>query len=740
MRWSPPLVAVLIPLACGFDEDASTTSASQHQGTTTGTGTGPEAPTTGPALPPGFWPGVACAPADEEQEGAPRVYFDLDAGKLPGRDFFRLPFPLDARRRGGGIDLTGFPSPPADLDPTFGQVVERWLSHLEADTPGFAVNGTVLFRTTHGAATLGGIHYLNITPGHPGYGTRLDGHKFSGKNGESSLNNYICRNWIAVETIDGVPLEPGVTYAVLLTDALEPVGGGRFSPDADFSTMLQSSAPTSSARKAAWDTFAPLRQFIKSPENAAGPAIAAASLVGGAVFTTASNNDTLAGAREAARQAPFHIHDLHRCEAAGDSPCSTAPGLTEEERAQRRCGAPSSQYSEIHGRVRLPIFQEGIAPYAELGGRIDLDNGAPIQRSSVDACFSLTIPTGPTPDAGWPALIYAHGTGGGFRSPLIDGTAQALAARGLATLALEGVLHGERRGDSDSDGEVAGLDQDQLVFNVFNPESARDTLIQGAIDQFTAIRLLEQWQDPTLLEGQTFHFDASALFFMGHSQGANSGALFLPFEPQVRAAVLSGGGARLPRALLGKQEPKVLNPITGEWLPPRELLQLAFQERPDRPLDTTHPMLILLNTFVNRSDADNTAALIHRRPLDNIFPKHLLIYIGHSDSYSPLRAAGDLAIVAGAPIAGSTLFPPPCDAYADDSEQAACTYTATGWLPEAALPVTANYKDGTITAATRMLPAPAGKDGHYVAFQPAELERIAEFFATALEDGIPTVQ
>src|SRR5690606_30838176 len=109
--------------------------------------------------------------------------------------------------------------------------------------------------------------------------------------------NYICRNWLAVETIDGVPLEPGVTYAVLITDALEPHGGGRYAPDADFSAMLQSSAPADASRKAAWHTFAPLRSFLTSPENAAGPALTAGSLIGGAVFTTASNTDVLAGAR-----------------------------------------------------------------------------------------------------------------------------------------------------------------------------------------------------------------------------------------------------------------------------------------------------------------------------------------------------------------------------------------------------------------------------------------------------------
>lgn len=741
MRWSPRLVAVLFTFACGFDQDASTTSATLGGGgmsTTEATGSTGE-PTTGTGLPPGFWTGVACAPAAEEMEGSPKFYFDLDAGKVEGRDYFRLPFPLDARRRGGGIDLTGFPSPPADLAPAFGHVVERWLKHLEADVAGFAVNGAVLFRSTHGVAEPTGIYFLNISAGHPDYGKKLEALAYDAKNGDLSGNNYICRNWLAVETIDGVPLEPGVTYAVLLTDGMQPVGGGRFTPDADFTTMLQGTAPGDAVREAAWQTFAPLRQFLASPENAAGVGVSQSELIGGAVFTTAANNDVLAGAREAVRQAPLHVSDLHLCTAAGEGPCAAALGLTADERADRRCGAPSAEYREIHGRMRLPVFQEGIAPYAEIGGRIDLDGGAPIQRGSVDACFSLTVPPGPAPEAGWPVVVYAHGTGGGFRSPLIDGTARELAGRGFATIALEGVMHGERRGDDDDDGEVAGLDQDQLVFNVFNPESARDTLVQGAFDQFSAVRLAEQWQDSTVLAGESLHFDASALYFMGHSQGAGSGALFLPFEPLVRAAVLSGGGAKLPRALLGKEEPKVENPVTGEWLAPRELLQLAFQERPDRPLDTTHPMLILLNTFVNRSDADNTAPLIRRRPVVGVEAKHLLNYLGHADSYSPLRAAGNLAIGLGATIAGKTLFPPPCADYEDDEERSACYWTANKWLPETPLPATGNASGG-VTAVTRMLPAPAGKDGHYVAFEPAELERIGEFFASALANGTPTVQ
>ncbi|MFY0538143.1 hypothetical protein [Nannocystis pusilla] len=102
-------------------------------------------------------------------------------------------------------------------------------------------------------------------------------------------------------------------------------------------------------------------------------------------------------------------------------------------------------------------------------------------------------------------------------------------------------------------------------------------------------------------------------------------------------------------------------------------------------------------------------------------------YIGHVDSYSPLRAAGNLAIGLGAPIAGKNLFQPPCDDYADENERIACGWTSGQWLPEVALPVTGNAGGGQLTVVTRMLPAPAGKDGHYVAFEPAEMTRIADF-------------
>jgi pimeloyl-ACP methyl ester carboxylesterase len=295
------------------------------------------------------------------------------------------------------------------------------------------------------------------------------------------------------------------------------------------------------------------------------------------------------------------------------------------------------------------------------------------------------------------------------------------------------VLHGERRGDSDSDGMVGGLPLDQLVFNLRNPDSARDTPIQGALDQLLAVRLAAELPEATSPEPAPTRLDAGNLFFFGHSQGGQSGALFLGYEPLVRAAVISGAGGNLIQALLAKSKPTV--DVGGVPYPPHVLLQAAFQERPDRPLTDAHPLLALFNTFVNRSDADATSLLLRRAPADGVEPKHLLMYIGYVDSYVPLRTAGSLAIGAGLQVA-RPLFTPPCDAYAGD-EREACGWVSTGFLPEVELPASGNVGGETAVALTRR--ATSGKDGHYVAFTAGELDRIIGFFVSARDGAVPIV-
>lgn len=741
MRWTPvaPLAVSLSLVACNFNTGGDCrgsgcgVSASLDLDTDSATdtdATDSDATDSGGAL--NFWPGVVCAPDPDE---TPRFYFDLRAGKDPERDYFRLPYPADARLKGGGIDLEGFPRAPAEFAPApeLATVIDRWMAHIEQDTAGFALEGAVLFRSSVTPGSIKGIRYLNITPGHPQYGQKILGQTFNAQSGPSSGNNYICDNWLAIEPIDGIPLDPGTTYAVVILDTTKPKAGGEFEQDADLAAMFSTTAPKDPAQAAAWPTFAPLRDYIAAADG--DLPLRADEIVAATVFTTGPQRDVLARAREAVYQGPLQISDLHTCEATGPSPCSQDPGLSDDERAARTCGTDNS-FTEIQGRVTLPIYQEGRAPYASLGGKIQLDTqGVPILHDVDSACFSLVVPKGDAPAAGWPTLVFAHGTGGSFRSAIAEGLAARLADAGIATLALEGLLHGQRRGDSDSDGLVENLPLDQLIFNLRNPDAARDNPLQAAIDQFTAVRLARNLDKASAPGPAPTTIDPANIFFMGHSQGAQAGLAFLPHEPDVHAAVLSGAGANLLRAILAKTEPQVDLP-NGMSYPPAELLQLAFQERPDRPLTSAHPLLQLFNTFVNRSDGDAYSPMLRRQPLPEIGAKHILAYMGHTDSYTPLRAAGSLVVGAGLEVGDQNLFPAPCDQY-DDERNQACDYTVSGFLPVTPLPASGNQNG--ITSVVLMREQSGDRDGHFVAFAPSEQDRIVAFFTSAMNGAVPVV-
>ncbi|NIS36285.1 MAG: hypothetical protein GWO04_42965, partial [Actinobacteria bacterium] len=60
------------------------------------------------------------------------------------------------------------------------------------------------------------------------------------------------------------------------------------------------------------------------------------------------------------------ITDLTLCDGTATSPC-------DDGTMQRSCGSVDPDFHEIHGRIELPIFQQGTPPYEtpEDGGGID---------------------------------------------------------------------------------------------------------------------------------------------------------------------------------------------------------------------------------------------------------------------------------------------------------------------------------------------------------------------------------
>src|SRR5690606_34419816 len=109
--------------------------------------------------------------------------------------------------------------------------------------------------------------------------------------------------------------------------------------------------------------------------------------------------------------------------------------------------------------------QQGEAPYESAGGGIQ--TSGPVRNE--DVCLSLTVPKVSMPASGWPLVVFAHGTGGSFRSHVRPEVAGALAAAAIpggsvpvAVLGIDQVSHGPRRNGSTQS-------PNNLFFNFMNP-------------------------------------------------------------------------------------------------------------------------------------------------------------------------------------------------------------------------------------------------------------------------------
>jgi hypothetical protein len=630
--------------------------------------------------------------------GTFRVYFELPRSGRPPADFYRLPFPNDARVSAGKLDLSDFPRPgPTSLGV---DLVQLYVDAWTADFDGFSANAPVLFRfsdeidfpTASGTSVL----YVDLTAG-PNLGQEL-GRSWAFN---PSAGKYICRNHLSVTNTEDAPLLPRHTYAVVLTTALKTKAGTAVQPDADMTVMLTATAPADVALTPAWNVYQPLRAWLKS-KGADAPAVAAA-----AVFTV---QDAPAHfqhvAASVALQPPPVLTALTLCDGTARSPC-------DDGTPARACPATvDPAFQEIHGKMRLPIFQKGTEPYetpAQGGGIVEAADGTVMLAGTEDVCFALTLPRSATmPAAGWPLTVHHHGTGGSFRSAVGDGIAgkRAAGAPAGATFCFDAVEHGARRGGSMKK-------PDDLVFNPLNPRAARDNVLQGAADILQAFRVaglsIDAAASPTKA---AIKFDPAALSFFGHSQGSTSGALAVAFSAAAPAAVFSGAGAHLTQSLLHKTSPvdlgAALTTIIGE------------------PLDAAHPVMVLFQSFFDRSDPLNFNPLIVRRPPTGIASKHVFMSWGTDDTYTPQETLTASALSLGIP---------PVNPVLQSFDVAAI-----------ARPVSANFDGGDAKKRTAAafqyhpMSGANGYDGHFVALRnDAAVADWSAFLSSWLATGTPTV-
>lgn len=648
------------------------------------------------------FPGVQCG----EREGALRPLFEIPR-QAPVTEFYSLPFPNDIRRNGTRPDLSGHPTPG---DGVVGfDLVQSYLDIIQERQQGFGLNPAILVRFSHrlNLETLDArgenpSHFLvDITPESPEYNQQQP----LFWQAATSRTRYICDNWLAMRPAWGRPLEPNTTYAAVITDAARGDSGEALTQDADFAAMLSETDPGGELSQP-WQLHAPLRAWI------ADQGIDPATVTGAAVFTTGDPARVSRQLRQAVRDFGLPTaSDLTLCDQGVTSPCDD--GLEGDAHRRGCLDAANDGFHEIHGRIQLPVFQEGEAPYFDAGGGVAVEGAPAVQRTD-NACMGMTVPTGEMPEAGWPVLIYAHGTGGSYRSHVgnVSGLVSQIdlgdgRSTGMLVVGWDQVQHFDRRGGSE-------LDPETLVYNFRNPEAAMGNFHQAASEVHAIVSFVEALNiaaedSPT---GTAIKADPTQIYFLGHSQGGSSGAIALPFEPLVRAAVLSGAGASLTYSLLHKTSP--VNAAAG--------VALALQD-PD--IHENHPVLGLIQGFFDPVDPVNYAQYIGGAQIEEVTtPRHLLQTLGLGDTFTPDLTLQTMAIATRGDVLGPLLEPfqrrevTPIDA-----------------------PVSGNRGVGgaRYTVVSRQY-EPSGYDGHFVLFRnPDAIDDLQEFLGTAILDGIPTI-
>jgi hypothetical protein len=638
--------------------------------------------------------GVRCA-----DEGPFRVYFEVPRPGKPPADFYRLPFPNDARVTAGALDMTDFPKPgPTPLGVDLVQLyVDTWVQ----DFDGFSSIGVTTFRYSgdiNADTSTGDNVWIVDLAANPAQ--RLYGRDWLFT---PSATKYSCQHRMTVRNQTDTPLLPGHTYAVILSTGIKSAAGETPTIDPDFAALLAATPPADATLMRAWQAYQPLRDWLANPgKDGFGKPIVAPTPAAAAVFTVqdAPGHMQRLAASVAAQDGPV-LKDLTLCGPGVKSPC-------DDGTPARACPATVDPgFAEIHGRFSVPIYQKGTEPYEKpdngSGGIVET-NGMPVPQRTEDVCFALTIPKGATmPQGGWPLMVYHHGTGGSMRTVIDDGISAAMAG-GLtpsAAFGWDAVEHGARKGGSTKS-------SNDLVFNPLNPRAARDNFLQGAVDILQAFRVaglsIAAADSPTQAK---IAFDATKVTYFGHSQGSASGALAVAVSGAAPAAIFSGHGSFLTHSLLDKTSPQNIGAgltfLLGE------------------PLDDQHPVLTIFQSFFDRSDPLNYNPLIIVRPPETLASKHVWMSYGSADTYTPkstLEASvASLRLPRGTAVTGG----PPA------STDRPTKLNVLGG-------------DGQMRTAGVYGYDPSGYDGHFVATKnPMAIADWTAFIESYLGTGTPSV-
>ena len=569
-----------------------------------------------------------------------RASFDLDAdltGSAGTDGFYALPFPSDLRLTPDGrADWRAFPVPKGV------QLVEAFRLAAQERT-GFSTVAVAWFRFS---APIEQWHrqpvparldqtvlLVDVDPASPERG-RL----FPLLIDTPTVDDYLPPHVLAVAPRPGIVLAPKRQYAYVVRRAHGDLAGKALGVPAELDQLRQGKQPAGALGAAALALHAPLWATLKTL------GLASAEVAAATVFTTGDAVAEFAALTD--RLLAGHT--------------VTLDGLALEVAAS----TANDRVCKLTATVQQPQFQAGTPPFNSEGLFKTGADGLPIQQRLEATPVVITLPRTPMPAAGYPMMLYFHGSGGSsgdlldrgpskvFDHPLPGlGPAWVHARNGVAAAGAALPVNPERlRGAGDT-----------AYLNLLNPIAMRDTFRQGVIEQRLLLKALlalritpAQVADcggtlPSLPAGATaFQFDEGHLIAQGQSMGGMYTNLIAAVEPKLRIAVPTGAGGYWSYFITVTQ-------LYGN--PPALPALLAGLIKSGQPLTHLHPVLGMMQSAWEPNDPFIAMPRLARRPLAGHPVRPIYQPVGRGDQYFPTELYDAVALNYGHQEAGVAVWP-----------------------------------------------------------------------------------
>jgi hypothetical protein len=367
-------------------------------------------------------------------------------------------------------------------------------------------------------------------------------------------------------------LEQHSRYGLIVTRNVQDASGNPIEPSRAFERFRQD---LSLGQTRDPELKAYRKSLLRLMERASALGIHAQDIAVASVFTTQSVSAILEKIRDQIKTSPPKSADFNLAGPAARTVFrldQIATITLSEQITEARQGQPPTFATSVPrlpmlrvipgavetlaaGKFASPMYtQSNVMP--ALGTR----TGEPQVFGTEDVYFTVFLPSGAMPRAGWPVVIFGDGQPGGTPWGSAFNVAATLATRGLATVSMQPAWHGfgplssvavrlknnqtvtfpsgGRNSDKDGDGDIEAIEGVSLP-GANRILGARDAFRQSAADAMQFVRVLEGGVD---VDGDhAVDLDPSRVYYLGFSGGSWRGVAFVAVEPSVRAAVFNSG-------------------------------------------------------------------------------------------------------------------------------------------------------------------------------------------------------